>query len=119
MKKCFQRLTALLTAAVLMLSFTDTGEVLAANPQKTNKNANIGTVYWWSYGSKVDWLADGYSSRASIFYDKKDGNLTYCANQEKSFSTDRDTNMTKTTAASASAIAGLEWLGDLDLKTIL
>ena len=116
MKKCFQRLTALLTAAVLMLSFTDTGEVLAANPQKTNKNANIGTVYWWSYGSKVDWLADGYSSRASIFYDKKDGNLTYCANQEKSFSTDRDTNMTKTTAASASAIGGLEWLGDLDLK---
>ncbi len=116
MKQWIRRLTAFLTAVILLLDLAGGGEVLAANPQKTNKNANIGVVYWWSYGDKVDWLADGYSSRASIFYDKKDGNLTYCGNQEKSFSTDRDTNMSKTSASSASAIDGLEWLDDLDRK---
>ena len=116
MSKMFRRMTALLTAIVMWTCLIDGGIILAANQQKTNKNANIGTIYWWSYGGKVDWLADGYKTRASMFYDKKDGLLTYCANQEKSFSTDRDTAMTKTSAASASAISGLEWLGDLDRK---
>ena len=116
MSKFLRRITALLAAIAVLHYLMDGGIILAANAQKTNKNANIGTIYWWSYGGKVDWLADGYKTRASMFYDKKDGLLTYCANEEKSFSTDRDTAMSKTSAAAASAISGLEWLGDLDRK---
>lgn len=110
------RRAVLLLLVVLLAQFARGPVVLAANQQKTNKNANIGVVYWWSYGGKVDWLADGYKSRASIFYDKKDGLLTYCANQEKPFTTDKDTAMSKASAGDASQISGLEWLGDLDRK---